>query len=45
MILWCLKDNKSSIEFYKKLGGTILKEKNAKIGDKEYKEYGIIYKL
>lgn len=45
MILWCLKDNTNSLNFYKKLGGTILKEKDAKIGNKEYKECGIIYKL
>lgn len=45
MILWCIKENTSALSFYKKLGGTILKEKNAKIGDKEYKELGIIYKL
>ena len=45
MILWCLKDNTNSLNFYKKHGGTILKEKDAKIGNKEYKECGIIYKL
>jgi len=45
MILWCIKDNNQSLEFYKRLGGTYLKDKQAKIGDKEYKEIGFIYKL
>ena len=45
MILWCLKDNKNSIEFYKHMGGKIQEEKISKIGDKEYKEVGIIYNL
>ena len=45
MILWCLEDNDKALEFYKKTGGKIQKEKLAKIGDKIYKEYGIIYEI
>jgi len=43
MILWCLKDNEASKEFYKKMGGKIIQEKLNKIGDKEYEEVGFIY--
>ena len=45
LILWCIKQNEKSLSFYKKLGGRIEKEKIAKIGDKEYEEYGIVYEL
>ena len=44
-ILWCFVDNKQALSFYKKTGGTIVSEKFAKIGDHEYKEYGIRYSL
>ena len=43
MILWCLKDNKSSKKFYTKMGGKIIKEREVKIGDKIYVEIGFLY--
>lgn len=45
MIVWCLSDNENAIKFYKKLGGKIVKTKEAKIGDKYYKEYGFYFHL
>ncbi len=45
MIVWCLSDNENAIKFYKKLGGKIVKTKEAKIGDKCYKEYGFYFQL
>ena len=45
MIIWCLADNVDSIGFYKHLGGEIKEEKLLQIGDKEYKEVGIVYNL
>lgn len=45
MIVWCLSDNENAIKFYKKLGGKIVKTKEAKIGDKSYKEYGFYFQL
>ena len=45
MIVWCLADNTDSIEFYKHIGGEIKEEKIVQIGDKNYKEVGIVYNL
>lgn len=45
MVVWCLSDNENAIEFYKKLGGKIVKTKEAKIGEKNYKEYGFYFQL
>ena len=45
MIIWCLSDNKEAIKFYEKLGGKIVTKKDAKIGDKFYKEYGFYFDL
>jgi len=45
MILWCLKDNLPSIEFYKAMGGTISQERDFEIDGKLYKEVGIMYNL
>lgn len=45
MIVWCLSDNQNAIHFYEKLGGKIVKTKDAKIGDAEYKEYGFYFQL
>ncbi len=45
MIVWCLSDNENAINFYKKLGGKIVKEKQVKIGDRTYKEYGFYFQL
>ena len=33
------------IKFYEKLGGKVVKTKEAKIGDKYYKEYGFYFQL
>jgi len=45
MIIWCLSENIDAINFYKKLGGKKVIEKDAKIGDKLYKEYGFYFEL
>ena len=45
MIVWCLSDNSRGIGFYKKLGGTIVETKQAKIGNDFYLEYGFYYDL
>ena len=45
MLIWCLKENKNALEFYKKLGGIKTLEKLAKIGNKVYTEYGIIFDI
>jgi len=45
MILWCLKDNEPSKKFYTKMGGKIVKEKEIKIGDKNYLEVGFLYNI
>ena len=45
MIIWCLKENKNAINFYKKLGGVITESKQAKIGNKYYEEYGFFFDL
>lgn len=45
MIIWCLKENKAGINFYEKLSGKKVIEKDAKIGDEIYKEYGFYFDL
>ena len=45
MILWCLADNVNSIEFYKHMGGIIQEIRPVEIGDKSYKEVGIVYNV
>ena len=45
MIVWSLSENKNAINFYKKLGGKAVVEKDAKIGDELYKEYGFYFDL
>lgn len=45
MIIWCLKDNKSSRKFYTKMGGQIIKEKVVKMGEKDYIEVGFVYNI
>ena len=45
MIVWCLSDNQTGIDFYRKLGGNIVEVKQAKIGDELYLEYGVYYDL
>ena len=45
MILWVFADNKNAITFYKKLGGIISETRQAKIGNKTYKEFGFYYDL
>ena len=45
MIVWCLSDNVRAIKFYEKHGGMKVIEKNAKIGDENYKEYGYFFDL
>lgn len=45
MIVWCLSDNTNAIKFYEKLGGKVVKTKDAKIGNETYKEYGFYFQL
>ena len=45
MIVWCIKENKKAINFYKKQGGVITETRKAKIGDKYYDEYGFFFDL
>lgn len=45
MILWCLCENNKAIEFYKKLGGKIIKTKKVKIGNNFYEEYCFYFNL
>lgn len=45
MIVWCLSDNDPAIRFYEKLCGKIVKTKDAKIGDNNYKEFGFYFHL
>lgn len=45
MILWCLADNINSINFYKHMGGEIQEVKQTTIGNKNYKEVGIVYNI
>lgn len=43
MIIWCLKDNFPSRNFYEKMGGKIIKERSITIGNKDYVEVGFLY--
>lgn len=45
MILWCLKDNYQSRKFYERMGGTVVKEHDKKIGEKWYPVVGFGYDL
>ena len=45
MIVWCFKENEKAIKFYEKLGGKVVEEKTAKIGDDYYEEYGFYFNL
>ena len=45
MIIWCLKYNEPSKKFYKKMGGTVIKERLIEIGEKGYIEVGFIYNI
>lgn len=45
MILWCLKDNFPSRNFYEKMGGKVIKERPIAIGNKDYIEVGFLYHI
>ena len=45
MIIWCLKDNYPSRNFYEKMGGKIIKERPITIGNKDYEEVGFLYNI
>lgn len=45
MIIWCLKDNYPSRNFYEKMGGKIIKERPITIGNKDYVEVGFSYNI
>ncbi len=44
-IIWCLKDNKPSKVFYRKMGGIEFSEKEIEIGGKNYLETGFLYNM
>ena len=44
-IIWCLKDNEPSKDFYRKIGGIEFGEKDIEIGGKNYKETGFLYNM
>ncbi|MCH5167652.1 MAG: aminotransferase class I/II-fold pyridoxal phosphate-dependent enzyme [Erysipelotrichales bacterium] len=45
MIIWCFKDNENAKKFYKELGGNIVEEKVALIGDESYEEVCFYFDL
>lgn len=45
LIVWCLKENTQAIKFYQELGGKIVKEKKAKIGENYYEEVCFYFQL
>lgn len=45
MILWCLKDNFPSRNFYEKMGGKVIKERPIAIGNKDYMEVSFEYNI
>lgn len=45
LIIWCLKENEPSIEFYKKMGGKIVSERKAKVHNIDLEEVGLEYNL
>ena len=45
MIIWCFKDNENAKSFYKELGGNIVEEKIAVIGDESYEEVCFYFDL
>ena len=45
MGLWCVKENKNAIDFYKRKGGVIVSEKKFILAGKEYSEVAFEYKL
>ena len=45
MIVWCLKENHPSIEFYKHMGGTVKEEREFEIDGIKVYELGIAYEL
>lgn len=45
MGLWCVKENKPAISFYRKKGGVFTIEKKFTIADREYSEVAFLYDL
>ncbi len=45
MIIWCFKDNENAKKFYKDMGGSIVEEKLASIGDEKYEEVCFYFDL
>lgn len=45
MIIWCFKENENAKAFYKDLGGAIVEEKKALIGDESYEEVCFYFDL
>lgn len=45
MIIWCFKDNENAKKFYKDMGGSIVEEKFAVIGDEKYEEVCFYFDL
>ena len=45
MIVWCFKDNLNARKFYESLGGKVVEEKIAHIGDDDYEELGYYFDI
>ncbi len=45
MIVWCFKDNQNARTFYEELGGKVVEEKIATIGDENYEEVGYYFDI
>ena len=45
MVIWCFKENQPAINFYQKMGGTIIGEKVKEHGGKENKEICFGYNI
>lgn len=45
MIIWCFKDNENAKQFYKDMGGKVVEEKIATIGDEKYEEVCFYFDL
>ena len=45
MLLWCFKENIDTIEFYKKIGGVLIGEKEIEIEKMRFVQIGFGYEL
>lgn len=45
MGLWCVKENKNAVNFYRRKGGIITSEKEFILAEKKYREVAFVYNL